>query len=311
MRNNQSIEIALKIEHPDQLTNIDLSQSGYIVDNDFTNYYNSIYRRSVLEFIIYPVQRIYYGTEFCELRIPSCNELEFMFEQIQNLGLNITFLTPPVTNYGIERIKKIIPLLKKYRCEVSVNDYGVLELLQSQSFEGNVISGRILDKSYHDGRMNSYMLSSYTNENGNTYLRSPAVAAKQYQALLLKHGIQRYDIDVPLYGVDLSSKLESTHFSAYLPYGYVTTGRNCMMRNVGIDDYGGFDLTNSICARKCKYYDQLMEQPISGIQLNPDGSRRRSIHMMRKGNTIFYATNLLDDEKHQFDRIIIQRTLML
>lgn len=84
-----------------------------------------------------------------------------------------------------------------------------------------------------------------------------------------------------------------------------------MMRNLGRNDYTGFDLTNPICARKCKYYDQLMEQPISGIQLNSDGTRRRSIYMMRKGNTIFYATNLLHDDKSQFDRIIIQKTLML
>ena len=311
MHDSNSIEIAVKIDHQVQLENLDLSHSGYTHNNDFTNYYDSIYQSAVKSFFQLSVQRIYYGSEFCELRIPSYKELESVFESIKKLGLAITFLTPPVTNYGIERIRQLFPLLKKYNCEVSVNDYGVLELLHSLSFEGNIISGRILDKSYHDGRMNSYVFNSYGNEYGKAYLKSPAVSAKQYQMLLLKHGIQRYDIDIPLYGIDLSSKISQTHFSAYLPYGYVTTGRNCMMRNLGKENYSGFNLTNIVCERKCKDYDQLMEQPISGIQLSSDYTRRRSIHMMRKGNTIFYATVLSNENKTQFDRIIVQRTLML
>ena len=84
-----------------------------------------------------------------------------------------------------------------------------------------------------------------------------------------------------------------------------------MMRNYGRENYSGFNLTDYKCARKCKEYDQLMEQPISSIQMNSDGTRRRNMYMMRKGNTIYYATAILEHEEQQFDRIVIQKTLML
>ncbi len=178
----KKIEIALKIEHESQIDNIDITKTGYQYPNDLSDYFNSIYFSAVSRFFEYSVERIYFGAEFCELRIPDYRTVERILQKCEKSNLKFTFLTPPVTEYGLVKIKNLMPLLQQYHCEISVNDYGVLYLFYSSGYQGKLISGRLLDKMYHDGRMNTDMYQQYSNENGQNYLKSPAVAAKYYQS---------------------------------------------------------------------------------------------------------------------------------
>lgn len=312
MRKCTEVEIAVKVDSVEDLQNIGTAQCVYRTDNDFTEYFRNLYRRCVQSISLDKVSRIYYGSEFCEFCIPGLRDLEALLQTARWNNLNVTFLTPPVTNFGMEKIKNLLPLLAQYSCEISVNDFGVLQMLSDNNYTGAVICGRVLDKLYHDGRMNRTAFSLYTNHMGYDYLRSPAVSSPSFQSVLKRYGIMRYDIDLPQYGIDLDSSESDISFSTFLPYGYITTGRICMMRNVQKENFAGFDLTQRKCSQKCRQYDLLMIQPVSDIQLNSHGMRNRSTVIMRKGNTLFYGCTEIEPlELQQFDRIILQPKLML
>ena len=312
MTKEKTVEIACKIETPADLEDLDHLQCAYQAKNDFTDFFRSLYEES-LQFLPHRnIHRIYYGSEFCEFRIPAISECKAVLQKANQKKLPVTFLTPPVTQTGIERIKALLPILEAHSCEISVNDYGVLQLLHDHHYHGNIICGRILDKLYHDGRMNRFAFSQYTNEMGYQYLRSPAVSAPSFQEALKKYYVTRYDIDLPQYGLNLPENQNNISYSTFLPYGYITTGRICMMRNYQKDQFDGFDLTKNTCHKVCRQYDQLLYQPVGTIQMNSNHMRNRSVSIMRKGNTLFYGcTDIIPEELQQFDRIILQPKLML
>lgn len=154
-----------------------------------------------------------------------------------------TFLTPPVTDIGIEKIKKILPLINEEKFEICVNDFGVLELLRKINYKGKVVLGRLLDKLPHDNRMHPSEYSSYTSVNGLAYMQLPAYSATYFKKILEKYRVYRSEFDLPPQGIHLGNTL-NCHNSLYAPYGYLTTGRNCLFRNMDCISYSGFDLNN-------------------------------------------------------------------
>lgn len=312
MERFRDIEFALKIESADEINETKVGSIYENIYNDFASYFKDLYN-SCLEILgNIKISRIYYGIEFCEFRIPKLKEVEIVLKRAKQKGLPVTFLTPPVTQFGIEKIRLLLPMLYEYDCEISINDYGVLELLKEEGYKGKIICGRILDKLYHDGRMNSTSFKNYTNSNGYQYLRSAAIDSKSFHEVLLENGVSRFDVDLAPQGVLLCNKYDDFSYSVFLPYSYITTGRICMMRNYKKEGYQGFDLTKKGCLQHCRNYDQLMVQPLGNICLNSTGMRYRSVTMMRKGNTIFFGNFEINiDDLAQFDRVILQSKLML
>lgn len=307
-----SPEFAWKVEYPSEIDHMSCDWNKTSVENDLTVYFHELYADCLSNFEFVSIHRIYYGSEFCEFRIPTASALEQVLRKAECHRLPVTFLTPPVTEYGIQKITALLPLLQEYSCEISVNDYGVLQLLKEKHYTGEIICGRILDKLYHDGRMNRKMFADYTNSFGYEYLRSPGIAAASFQELLQENGIHRADMDLPLYGLELPEASADFAYSVFLPYGYVTTGRICMMRNFKQGGYAGYDLSKKSCAQACRQYDQMMVQPVGNVQLNSNQFRERNITFMRKGNTMFYGVREIEPkELRQFQRVILQGKLML
>ena len=217
MTKEKTVEIACKIETPADLEDLDHLQCAHQAKNDFTDFFRSLYEES-LQFLPHRnIHRIYYGSEFCEFRIPAISECKAVLQKANQKKLPVTFLTPPVTQTGIEHIKALLPILEAHSCEISVNDYGVLQLLHDHHYHGNIICARILDKLYHDSRMNRFAFSQYTNEMGYQYLRSPAVSAPSFQEALKKYHVTRYDIDLPQYGLNLPENQNNISYSTFLP----------------------------------------------------------------------------------------------
>jgi hypothetical protein len=75
---------------------------------------------------------IRFGSEFCEWKIPNQNLLKRAYEKTVDAGKTFTYITPIVSNYGIEKLSEQLSFLQELNCvEIIIGDIGVLHLLQN------------------------------------------------------------------------------------------------------------------------------------------------------------------------------------
>ena len=93
--------------------------------------------------------RLYYGNEFCERLIPSTSQLRQILYYVKRNKLDFSFVTPYVTNCGFKRLNSLFELLKNLgiSCEIIVNDWGVLNLINYKYPNLKPVLGRLLTKS--------------------------------------------------------------------------------------------------------------------------------------------------------------------
>lgn len=72
-----------------------------------------------------------FGSEFCEQLLPSREELEEAYEMARLADRAFTFVTPRLSNAGIETLRELLPLLDRMQeVSVVVNDFGALRLME-------------------------------------------------------------------------------------------------------------------------------------------------------------------------------------
>ena len=71
------------------------------------------------------------GSEFCEHLLPQRGELEEAYELAQKAGKEFTYVTPRLSNAGIEKLADQLAFLnEKEEVSIVVNDLGVLNALE-------------------------------------------------------------------------------------------------------------------------------------------------------------------------------------
>lgn len=255
-------------------------------------------------------ERIYYGNEFCEKLIPSIETLEKFYRLVKAKNKHFTFVTPFVTNSGLEKVSRLLDFLNKQPdVEVVFNDWGVLKVMKSSFGNIEPVLGRLLSKQRRDPRMLSILLNKQhvkeiRGHDKNTrilllpkkvpnalleHYRASVINAPIFQNYLLSQGIHRVEIDNLLWGVDLKIARD-IKVSIYLPYGYITTTRTC----------GRVTLTNAACRKECKIYYLQLE------------NRSLPTTFYSIGNTVFYKQAIPGDEylrKLGITRIVYQPRL--
>jgi hypothetical protein len=74
---------------------------------------------------------IRFGSEFCEWKIPNLEALKKAYEKVMDAGKTFTYVTPIVSNDGIDKLSKQLAYLRELKdVEVIIGDIGVLNLLQ-------------------------------------------------------------------------------------------------------------------------------------------------------------------------------------
>ena len=99
--------------------------------------------------------RLYIGDEFCIHRLPSIDELDAICQVAKGDFRGLTFLTPPLTDAGIDRCGPLFDILKDMDLgtEVVVNDWGVLLFLKEKYPSFQLSVGRLLNKGFKDPRL--------------------------------------------------------------------------------------------------------------------------------------------------------------
>jgi len=275
-----------------------------------------------LKYVTSRFSRLYFGIEFCERLIPSLDDLKKMLCYIQRKGLNISLVSPYVTNIGLGRLKTLFEFLKseKINCEVIINDWGVLNLINRKYPNLTPVLGRLLTKqkrcprlirllkrqlmprlivdSKNPDQRHIFIPKILPLDLDSYYKGSDTSSVPVIHNFLIGQRIKRIELDNTAQGLLLELPRDKISASIYLPYVYISTTFFCP--TAGCDLKKAFLLKIKSCKKQCqKYVFKLRHRTMPKI-------------IYLKGNTQFYKNARLrigEFAKIGIDRIVYQPQL--
>jgi hypothetical protein len=259
------------------------------------------------------IDRIYFGVEFCQRLIPRDDELREAVHISRDAGLAFSFVTPPVTDAGIESLQSRFALLQEEsgadgETEVIVNDWGGLVVLKSRYDRLTPVMGRMMNKMIRDPRVSPYYVSDSAPPEGLRVVQQSSVTNPLYHKTLKDWGVYRHEFDNLFQGVRLENEDPELLFSVYLPYGYVATGRICMPGSFNLPKADKFTEYMD-CRKECRSFTHKLANPQWSFS-------NRSVDLIQRGNTLFYPNTrsmleevLVGGTSEILDRIVYQPEL--
>ncbi len=261
--------------------------------------------------------RIYFGHEFCEKLIPTAYELKKVITYCGKNKLGFSLVTPYVTNLGLGNLEKLFFWLQDnmIKCEVVINDYGVLDLISEKYPNLLPVMGRLLTKQKRDPRilrliksepgkrkfykMNNQhfiVLSKKAPDALVSYFKEANINIPIIRSFLNRYRARRAEIDNLLQGIKLKIPKRDLSVSLYVPYGYIATTRLCSANP--FRHPRSFSCRISSCQKECKKYSlKLRSKHIPQV-------------IYKKGNTLFYRNQSVPPQKELLklgiDRVVYQ-----
>jgi hypothetical protein len=240
---------------------------------------------SLIEEYFGPIQfaRCVYGNEFCEHLIPAQDRLEPIVTRAREAGMAFTFLTPYVSDAGIEALRPLLRFLDVNcsGCEVVFNDWGVLNLMQREFRALIPVQGRLMNKSLRDPRITGAYAAAGAGGQALVTLRRSNLDSASYTEFLSGLGVRRVELDNLPQGIDLEFAGASVEATVYVPFGFISTSRICMAAGLHYAKRDKFQ-PGAPCHHECQAH--LLEYAYTNSPLN---NRDQKFYL--KGNTYFYA----------------------
>ena len=173
-----------------------------------------------------PYNRVYFGHETCEKRIPFLRDLKEAKKLCISKGLSFSLVTPFCTNSGT---KSLQPLLKDLseKDELIVNDFGVLHFA-SKACKAKLVCGRLLNKQYRDPKIAGLEKAP---KEMLEHLSLSQASNSSFRELLQSFGIERVELDNLLQGIGTSLHGSGFKASLYHPFVFVAATRLCLTAN--------------------------------------------------------------------------------
>jgi len=178
--------------------------------------------------------RVYFGSEFCDERIPTNDDLRDFLVFCENNGKEQTIIIPYLSQHGLERAANLLKFLDNRRVypEILINDWGMLSYIP-EKYGGKfpLVLGRILAKQKTGPRVElikDIKPAAYESS------KKSHVDIPVFIDFIKKKGVTRIELDMPLQGIDI--KLPDNcgiSLSLYHPYAYISTTRRCPVRETG------------------------------------------------------------------------------
>jgi hypothetical protein len=176
--------------------------------------------------------RLYFGAEFCQWRMPAAASVVKAFERACEYGMGFTLLTPWVTDAGLGKVELALRALGDAATgyggtgpEVVVNDFGVLLVMREMKSRLTPVLGRLLTRQKRCPRIPGIM-EGLPDEGRELYLHAgieDPVSAK----LLRRFNVRRVELDNPPQGLKADLFASGFKGTLYTPYAYVTLTRHC------------------------------------------------------------------------------------
>ena len=233
-------------------------------------------------------ERLYFGTEFCDRKLPSIKEIEKIIDFTTLRSSKFTMVLPFISQGSVEKIKSVLAFIASAveSCEVVFNDWGGFQLIQNYDRLVPVL-GRLLTKQRRDPRLGKYV-QKFSSDTV-AYFQESYIDSAYSEDFLLSKGIERIEFDNTIIGLRRNGKIKG---SLYYPYCFLTTTRYCQtaMCEKQLDYYRWI----KPCQKEClKYEFKLSHQSIP-----------LPLHM--KGNATFYMSDKIPDnlEALNVDRMV-------
>ncbi|MEH6470339.1 MAG: hypothetical protein V7752_03740 [Halopseudomonas sp.] len=220
----------------------------------------------------FTVARVHIGNEFCERLLPTPAQIKTALQQTELLGVEMSLLTPLLTDSGIKRLSPLLELLPD-GTEVVVNDWGTLRLVRRHYPALTPLLGRLLYKMIKDPRLPSAQW---------TKLHPHSGQSKPFHQLLARFGVEAIEMDLPPFTQPEQFQIGELGLSVHLPYGYVVKGRMCRIGSLGLDDKDKF-VAGHACQKECLDYVTPLERPNQAAD-----QPAQDLVGFQRGNTQFY-----------------------
>ena len=225
--------------------------------------------------------RCAFGNEFCEHLLPTTASLQAVISAARVRELQFTFLTPYVSNAGIDQLRTLFACIPD-GTEVVFSDWGVLNLLRREFPRLAPVQGRLLNKSLRDPRVMG-MYAETQAANGAALATLDALQRSNldcagYTGLLERLGVGGVEMDNLPQGSIYNSPLALT---VYLPFGFISTSRICMAAGLHYRKADKFQ-PGAPCRHQCQTH--LVDYTYTN---SPFGNRDQKFYL--KGNTYFYT----------------------
>jgi hypothetical protein len=227
--------------------------------------------------------RIYFGSEFCELLLPTSSKLKKILLFCKDHNISFTLVTPFLSNKGLQKTETLLKLLPP-QAEVIFNDYGLLEIITK--YKLRPVHGRLLLETTKDPRIkfSSKWLDYFKISN----------LQNNYLSFLKGLSITRIELDNISQGYNIKLPVPFTT-SLYYPYVVCSVTRKCIYANRSSKIK--FKVINK-CSKECRKLFKSEEL----IKYKPAD---KYIYVI--GNSQFYINNnliLLKNKKLHIDRLV-------
>lgn len=214
-------------------TDLAISISGFFQYIDFFQMDFSAFKYKMLtklnlqehELFTQAVRTIYIGNEFCHNLFPAKPLLEKILAKAHGLGLKIVISYPYLLENSVESVERIIQFIDNWcieqdtEVEFSVNDWGMLGIINEQTTRLKPILGRLLNKRKKDSRVGfmwGFKERSIAFEENN-------LNTEHLRQFLLKHRIERYEFE----SHKLKNRIPEGNHSLHFPFYQINTSVYC------------------------------------------------------------------------------------
>jgi hypothetical protein len=236
---------------------------------------------------------LYFGTDFCEERLPAISEVTRFCQAAREHGLEAVLLTPLVRPGGLRRLGQLLEAVEASGAAVSVvfNDWGVLGLLRERHPGLPRRGGRLLNRGLRDPRIaGAWEAPDAT--------RAAGERGRRLRGLLRSLGAVAVESDPDLEGGFLGDGSEGLQRALHLPYVLAASGRNCLSKAAARRESRSLAVAFSAgCSRSCAEGARTEARSDAALPLR------------RAGNTLFYEAPAALALAHlgSADRIVLHR----
>lgn len=194
------------------------------------------------------VSRLYVGSYYCSnyfLQTPKNGYRELLLFA-KRRGLKVTLVIPPLFEKDLKASKELLLYLKSLSIEleniideVSINDLGMLELIQKET-SVEIFMGRLLQKDNRDPRYSDFYVQKHVPRTFNDY----------YKKFITENGISGIEIDCTHETIEIPDALGSTKVAVHKPYCYMSLGSICEFASISKPDNKKFRFADS-CKCEC------------------------------------------------------------
>lgn len=253
-------------------------------------------------------QYMYFGSEMCQYRIPSEEDVREAYQYAMNKGYDFVLVTPYVPETGFQKIYPLLEWLEQNAkgTEVVVNDWGILYIIKTKFPNLKPIVGRLLNKMIRDPRVSHLYTQEGAPEKAQKVFSKSSFEEPFFQIFLEDQKVKRIEYDSFMRPFEIGE--EGISASMHIGFGVVATGRSCLVGTLHVPKEQKFK-GDVQCKQQCKLYVAEMVNKKAQLGQLP-------VRTFQKGNTAFYqqTVEMINQQiewavEKGVDRIIISRKI--